>query len=282
MILIADSGSTKTEWRILKPDGEIIQVRSGGINPYYQDSETIKSSLSQGLNDYLNLKISQIYFYGAGCSSDHNKAKMRDCFASIYPKAAAEVDIDLVAAARALCGHTPGIACILGTGANSCLYNGEHIIENVPSLGYLLGDEGSGSYMGNKLLGAFMRQELPDAIYDRLRKRFDLSNEAILESVYQKEMPIKYIASFSKFIFQNIKDPYLYELVSNGFKLFFEKNIMRYTDWQNQPVHFTGSVAFYYSNILRQVSNDLGITIRHIVEGPIAGLALYHQQELKG
>ena len=278
MILIADSGGTKTEWRILDEGGNTLQARTKGINPYYQEKEVIVEQLKTELVDYLDKGVKQIYFYGAGCSSESNKKTISDCFHSIYSDARVEVHSDLMAAARSLCGYDKGIACILGTGANSCLYDGNEILENVASLGYLLGDEGSGSYLGNRLLGQFMRGELPESISAKLVKRFDLTNDLILESVYQKEMPIRYMAGFSKFIFQNIKEPHLYKLVYDGFEIFFQKNILKYTDYQNVPVHFTGAVSFYFSNILRQVGSDLGITVKHIVEGPIAGLTLYHQK----
>jgi len=281
MILIADSGSTKTEWRVIDADGSISQIKSAGINPYYQDTKEVMGLLLDGLSAHLQLPIEKIYFYGAGCSSDANKQKMEQCFQSLYPKASVEIDTDLLAAARSLCGHERGIACILGTGANSCLYDGVAVVENIAPLGYIMGDEGSGAYFGNKLLGDYLRKDLPQNVIDRMDKRFELSKSVILENVYQNTMPARYMAGFSKFIFQNLKEPYLYKMIYDGFVLFFEKNIMKYTNYKNEPVHFTGSVSFYYSNILRKVATDLGIHLKHIVEGPIAGLALYHQKEIQ-
>ncbi|MEQ6120730.1 N-acetylglucosamine kinase [Reichenbachiella sp. MALMAid0571] len=281
MILIADSGSTKTEWRLIDADGSISQIKSAGINPYYQDEKEVMSLLQEGLSAHLHLPVDKIYFYGAGCSSDANKQKMTECFQSLYPNASIEIDTDLLAAARSLCGHERGIACILGTGANSCLYDGVSVVENIAPLGYIMGDEGSGAYFGNKLLGDYLRKDLPQNLIDRMDKRFDLSKSIILENVYQNAMPARYLAGFSKFIFQNLKEPYLYKMIYDGFVLFFEKNIMKYTDYKNEAVNFTGSVSFYYSNILRKVAADLGIHLRHIVEGPIAGLTLYHQKEIE-
>ncbi|MFY0652092.1 MAG: N-acetylglucosamine kinase [Cyclobacteriaceae bacterium] len=280
MILVADSGSTKTEWRLIAEDGEISQLRTSGINPYYQKEEDILEMLRAELEDFLKKEVTEIYFYGAGCSSQANKEKITRCFQSIYANAKVEVSIDLLAAARALCGVDRGIACILGTGANSCLYDGREITENVPSLGFIMGDEGSGSYLGNKLLGQFMRKQLPQVISDRLKKRFDLSNDTILANVYQGDAPIVYMSGFSKFIFQNIKEPYLYQFVYDSFKSFFTENILRYPNYENEPIHFTGSVAFYFSNILRKVAADMQLNVRHIVEGPIAGLALYHKNQM--
>jgi glucosamine kinase len=279
MILIADSGSTKTEWRVIDGDGKISQIKTDGVNPYYMTEAAISDVFSLGLKKYIDLPIEKIYFYGAGCTSDSNKQKITRCLKESFPMANIEVSIDLLAAARALCGYDSGIACILGTGCNSCLYDGSKIIENVPSLGYIMGDEGSGSYLGKMLLGDFLRKDLPSGIAERLEKRYDFSNEAILKNVYQEDLPIKYMSSFSKFIFQNIKEPYLYNLVYSSFTEFFKKNIFKYTNYKNEQIHFTGSVAFYYGNILRKVASDMEVNVRHIVEGPIAGLALYHQKE---
>ncbi|MEQ9287973.1 MAG: N-acetylglucosamine kinase [Cyclobacteriaceae bacterium] len=280
MILIADSGSTKTEWRVIDGDGNVSQIRTSGINPYYQEENAIAGILEAELDDHLGLPVEKVFFYGAGCSTQESRDKVANCFATLMPGAECEVSTDMLAAARSLCGHQPGIACILGTGSNSCLYDGVSIVENVPSLGYILGDEGSGSYLGNRLLGHFIRKELPTAILAKMDKRFELSRPVILENVYQKPAPARYMAGFSKFIFQNISDPFLYKMVYDGFMLFFEKNIMKYTDYKKEQVHFTGSVAFYYTNILRKVAADLGINVKHIVEGPIAGLTLYHQKQL--
>lgn len=278
MQIIADSGSTKTEWRIIKSNGDIFQARSNGINPYYQDEDTIKENVRLGIQDYLNENVTSIHFYGAGCSSQENIKKIEQGFLGFFPSAEVIVTHDLEGAARSLCGRSSGIACILGTGSNSCLYDGEKIIENIASLGYVLGDEGSGNYLGRRLLSDFVRNELPEKIASRLVKRYELSKDSILSNVYQNEMPVRYLASFSKFIFQNIKDPYLYNLVYETISIFFERCIMKYQNFKDYPVHFTGSVAFYYGNIVRKVAADKGINVRHIVESPIAGLTLYHQK----
>lgn len=278
MKLIADSGSTKTEWRTIDDEGVISKFRSDGINPYYQSSEIIQKTIKEGLIDIIDKDITSIHFYGAGCSSLENKEKIRNLLGAYFPKAKIDVNHDLLAAAHALCGHETGIACILGTGSNSCLFDGNTIIKNVPSLGFILGDEGSGNYLGKKLLIEFGRGNLPTAISDRLVKRFDLSVESIQEGTYLKEMPVRYLAGFSKFIFQNIKEPYLYKLVYQGISDFFENCIMKYDNYQSVPVHFTGSVAFYYGNIVRKIASDKGILVKHITENPIAGLALYHSK----
>lgn len=280
MILIADSGASKADWRLLDADGNIQQFQSLGINPYHQKAENIKAEVMESLKPKISGAVHQLFFYGAGCSSATNKQTLKTIFEEAFPNALITVDHDLMGAARSLCGYDPGIACILGTGANSCYYDGDAIASNVPSLGFIMGDEGSGAWLGKKLLGSFIRGELGDELESKMMKRFDLNRDTILENVYQKPFPARYMAGFSKFIFQNIKHPVLYRLVYRGFELFFEKNVEKYDQYRQLPVHFTGSVAFYYSNILRQVANDRGITVRNIVESPIAGLTLYHQNSV--
>ena len=224
--------------------------------------------------------IDQLFFYGAGCASEENRDMLANIFSEAFPSSFVTIHHDMLGAARALCGHEAGIACILGTGANSCFYDGHHIADGVPSTGFILGDEGSGAWLGKQLLAGFIRNELDKEIHERLKKRFDLNRESILEQVYKMPSPARYMAGFSKFIFQNIKNPTLYRLVYNGFEQFFEKNVEHYSQYKELPIHFTGSVAFYYSNILRQVANDRGLTVRNIVESPIAGLTLYHQNSI--
>jgi glucosamine kinase len=278
MILIADSGSTKTNWRFISSQGVIKQAQTAGFNPYHHNADVLEKELENVLIPQLKDDVRQVYYYGAGCSSRENIQKVSGVVKAVFPDAYVEINNDLLAAARALCGHEKGIACILGTGANSCLYDGKEIIENAPALGYILGDEGSGAYLGKQLLVAFVRNELSPEIMERLIKRFDISKETILTNVYQGNSPVKYMASFSKFIFQNLKSPELYHMVYEGLELFFKNNIMKYEGYNELPVHFTGSVAFYYGNILRQVAADLQVNVRNITEDPIAGLTLYHHR----
>ncbi|SHK82130.1 BadF-type ATPase [Reichenbachiella agariperforans] len=279
MILIADSGSTKTAWRLIDEQGNISQAKSGGINPYYMKKEEIQSAISEGLIEHQDTKMTAIHFYGSGCSSDKNKALIADALYGLYPEAVVSVDHDLMAAARALCGREQGIACILGTGSNSCLYDGESIVENVTSLGYLLGDEGSGNMLGRMLIKRYFKHELPEDLKAKFDARFQLTRDQVLEQIYQSEMPIRFLASFAKFIFQHIQHPYLYQMAYDCFQDFFEQNVCKYTGYQEVPVHFTGSVAFYFSNILRKVGTDMGVAVGVISEDPVAGLALYHRAE---
>lgn len=280
MILVADSGGSKIDWRFLHKDGSIGQAHSPGFNPYYQPLEHLHAIIKESLAPQVKESVDKIFYYGTGVSSEKNQQIIREVFAQYWPGAFIEIGWDLLAAARALCGRERGIACILGTGSNSCLYDGEKIIDNVANLGWILADEGSGTYIGKKFIFDYFRNEMPTKLAEQFKARFPFTREEVLEKVYQGEKPGAFLASFSRFIFQHLKDPYCYKLIYDSLSDFYENNVMKYDNYQNTKVHFTGSIAFYYSDILRQVANDKGITVKNILEGPIAGLTLYHQKDI--
>jgi len=278
MILIADSGGSKTDWRLIKPDGSITQASAPGFNPYYQPIDDLKKNVREIVLPRINDDaVEKIFFYGAGVSSAKNQSTIKNAFMEFFPDAYIEIGWDLLAAARALCGHEPGIACIMGTGSNSCLYDGEKIVDNVANLGWILADEGSGANIGKKFLVNYLRKKMPEKLAEQFHTRFPLAREEFLEKIYQEEKPSTFLASFAKFIFQHLKEPYCYKLVYESFSEFYENNVMQYENYKNLIVHFTGSIAFYFSDVLRQVANDKGITVKNILEGPIAGLTLFHQ-----
>jgi glucosamine kinase len=280
MIIIADSGGSKIDWRLLKKDQTIGQANTSGFNPYYQNIDHLREIVKESLLPQVNEPVLKIFYYGTGVSSEKNIRIIQSVFAEHFPQATIEVGWDLLAAARALCGREPGIACILGTGSNSCLYDGEKITDNVANLGWILADEGSGTNLGKRLVFDYFRNEMPEGLAKQFHARFPWSREEVLEKVYQHEKPSAFLASFAKFIFQHLKEPYCYQLVYRSLSDFFENNVMKYKDYKNLKVHFTGSIGFYFSDVLRQVANDKGITVKNILEGPIAGLTLYHQKDL--
>jgi glucosamine kinase len=280
MILIADSGGSKTDWRLLEADGTIDQAGTPGFNPYYQPIEDLKKNVHEVLLPRIKQPVTKIFFYGAGVSSMKNQLTIKSAFLEFFPEAHIEIGWDLLAAARALCGHEPGIACIMGTGSNSCLYDGQTIVGNVANLGWILADEGSGANIGRKFLVDYLREKMPEGLRKQFHERFPLTREEFLEKVYQQERPSAFLASFTRFIFQHLKEPYCYELVYSSFSEFYENNVMKYDNYKNLKVHFTGSISFYFSDILRQVANDKGITVKNILEGPIAGLTLFHKKDL--
>ncbi len=280
MILIADSGASKTDWRILSQETTIGQAQSVGYNPFIQPIEQFDREIREVLVPQIKVPVKKIFYYGTGCSSDKNRQNIRNVLERYFVGSEVEVQHDLLAAARALCGQEKGIACILGTGANSCYYDGVEIVDNVTSLGFILGDEGSGADLGRRIVAGYLRKEMPEKLWEQFRKRFPMDKSEFLDRVYGQEMPSKFLGSFTHFIFQHLKEPYCYKLVYTGFSEFIERNVMRYQHFDSLKVHFVGSIAFYFSDVLRQVANDKGIILKNILESPIAGLTLYHQKEI--
>jgi glucosamine kinase len=280
MIIIADSGGSKIDWRLIKKSGAISQAHSAGFNPYYQPIDDLHNSIKQVLLPIVEEPVTKVFFYGAGVSSEKNQETIKAAFSEFFPGAYTEVGWDLLAAARALCGTEPGIACIMGTGSNSCLYDGTKITGNVANLGWILADEGSGANIGRKFLVDYLRLKQPESIAKKFKERMPLTREEFLERVYQQERPSAFLATFTRFIGENINDEYCYRLIYNSFVEFYEEVVMRYQNYQQYKVHFTGSIAFHFSDILRQVANDKSITVKNIMEGPIAGLTLFHQQDV--
>lgn len=276
MIIIADSGSSKTDWRFIDDQGNVSQDRSDGVNPNYMTEEQILEVVSAPLSNYKSETV-ELYFYGSGCKAQKNVALIIGVFDKVLHSAHTHVNHDLLGAARSLCGDQKGVACILGTGSNSCLYDGASIVDNVRSLGYLLGDEGSGTYIGKTLLQRYLRGKLSDQVTRNFEKRFGDDPDELIRTLYQDESPVKFMSRFSKFVYQNIKDPNLYRMVYDIMISFLESNVQQYEGYSSVPVHFTGSVAYYFGNILRKAGQDKAINIQHISESPIAGLTLYHK-----
>lgn len=281
MILIADSGSTKTDWRIIDHENNVQQAKTIGLNPYFQDSDSIANELRQNLLPSIVGEVTEIYFYGTGCAGEEPCAIVRRGLQAVFPTAhLVEVDSDMLGAARGLCGHQAGIACILGTGSNNCLYDGKNIADKIPSFGFWLGDEGSGGHLGKKAVLAFLHKEMPTDLAEKFAKRYGLTREIVLENAYKKPFPNRYFASFSKFLFDNRNHPFAYQLIYDAFGEFLDKYVAKLPNYNQHKIHFVGSVAFYYNDILRRAAADKGMTIGHIMETPIAGLTLYHKEKV--
>lgn len=284
MILIADSGSTKTDWRLLDEKNNIVQGKTVGFNPFYQTSQDILKEVQEVLLPQLGKHpvIEEVQFYGAGCSTESNIKIVSEALEEAFPKAKVFINNDLLAAARALCEREAGIVGILGTGSNSCLYDGDRIVFSRPNLGFALGDEGSGAVLGKKIVTAYLYEELPPHLMERFKKRYAVTREEVVENVYKKPFPNRYMASFSQFLYHNMREPFIYRLIYDSFSELFERHILKYEEATAYKIHFVGSVAFYYSNILRQIANDKGVFLRNIMESPIAGLTLFHQKNIIG
>ncbi len=275
MILIADSGATKTDWRTIDANGNIGQHVTTGLNPYHLSRENISEVLINEL--IIDEPPSAIYFYGAGCSSPTNQSIISKELARTFPDAHIEIHTDILGAARSLCGNESGVVCILGTGTNACIYDGKVISQSLPSLGYVLGDEASGSWLGKKLISDYFGQRLSDINRKRFEDFGDYSKDFILNKVYQEPWPAAFLASYSKLISENVNDPYFYRLVYEGFELFIANIKTHFLQKSELPLHFTGSVAYIYSDILRKVASDMQVYVKNINQSPIAGLTLFHQ-----
>ncbi|MCC6684094.1 MAG: hypothetical protein IT247_03390 [Bacteroidia bacterium] len=277
MMLIADSGSTKTEWCLIQAPDNTRIITSEGINPYYQSTEDIEAIIEKNLVPVLDAKqVTGIYYYGAGCSNESKKQVVHRALSRYFPSAHTEVDHDVMAAARSLCNRERGMVAILGTGSNSVLFDGEKIIANVPSLGFTLGDEGSGGYIGKELIKQFLYGELDPDIHHRFEKEYELSKDAILEKVYHQPLPNRFMAGFTRFVHEHISNSGLNRLVISAFEEFIQRHISKYPDYRNTPLHCTGSVAFVFKDQLQQACINKHVSLGRVVKNPLNGLVQYH------
>lgn len=276
MILIADSGSTKTSWCLTDTKGFMEYFTTSGINPFFRSTEHIADELRIFLLPKTGTDINQIFFYGAGIINTEKGNIVKNALLGLFPKAEIAVHSDLLAAARSTLQNEKGIACILGTGSNSCLYNGKEIIEHVPPLGFILGDEGSGAVLGRKLVADYLKRLMPDNISKKFQNHFKITYADFLESVYKKEKPNQFLAQFVPFIYENISEEYCVRLVENSFEEFVTRNISRYSDFREQPICFVGSVAFFFQEQLKNVSLKNNLRLNAVLKEPLAGLLNYH------
>ena len=278
MILIADSGSTKTDWCLVEHGELLQQIFTKGTNPFFQTEEEISNEIATALLPQLKAgELDAVYFYGAGCAFPDKIETVRRAILRHLPvKDEVEVSTDMLAAARGLCGHAPGIACIMGTGSNSCYYDGQLIVQNVSPLGFILGDEGSGACLGKLLVGDILKNQMTPELKEKFLTQFNLTPADIIDHVYRKPFPNRFLASLSPFLAQNISEPCVHNLVLNSFKSFLKRNVMQY-DYHYTPVHFIGSVAYYYKDVLAQAADEMGIRLGTILKSPMEGLIKYHQ-----
>ena len=280
MILIADSGATKIDWCVLDGKEMVAQVFTCGMNAMLCTEEEMYTTIKNELMPHIKgLTITEVYYYGAGCLFENVCGNVRRAIKRNIPTAGSiEVVTDLLAAARALCGDKPGIACIIGTGSNSCYYDGTSIVENISPLGYILGDEGSGAVLGKMLVGDVLKHQIPKELGEKFMKQYNLTPQVIIESVYRKPGANSFLASLSPFLIENIEEPSIHRLVLNAFKAFFVRNVENYTGYKELPVGFVGSIAVYYKDVLREAASSLYINVGTIMKSPMAGLIKYHSK----
>jgi len=274
--LIADSGSTKAEWCLLEGGKKKI-IFTQGISPYFLNTNQIAELLARELVPNLDRKKpAELYYYGTGCMDPKNVRLVKKAIQQVFPNAYTEVTHDLMAAARALCGNGQGIACILGTGANSCYYNGKKIVKNSPGLGFILGDEGSGAYLGRRVIQYYLYKTFDDELTARFESKYGETQASILESVYKKPLPNRYLASFSLFLTENRGHYMIENIIEDGLNDFFFVHICKYRESWTLPIHFTGGVAFAYRDVITELCKGYELELGKIIRNPMEGLIQYH------
>lgn len=284
MIIIADGGSTKTNWCLITEEGKKVYFNTEGYNPYFSSKEYITQSLNESLPTDLEIeKITEVNYYGAGCSVDDKKKIVEEAMEAVFVKAKVNIGHDLLAAARAVLGVNEGFAAILGTGTNSCIYDGKDIIHNIDSLAYILGDEGSGCYIGKKLLGDYVRGYMPEAVREVFWETYKLTPDEVIDNVYTKPLANRFCAGFSKFVYDNtVNIEYSHNLVKNAFDDFFRNLVTHYPDYQKYTFNCIGSVGYNFRNILEEVVLENGMVMGNIIRSPIDNLVKYHLELAPG
>jgi glucosamine kinase len=275
--LIADCGATKSEWCLLN-NGRKKSIITQGISPYFLDTTQIRELLTKELLPKMkNVEVEEVFYYGTGCANADNVKSVKKALLQVFASAKVEVTHDLMAAARALCGHDKGVACILGTGSNSCYYDGKKIVRNSPGLGYVLGDEGSGAYLGRKVIQYYLYKTFDEELRGRFDLTFTTTTAEILENVYKKPLPNRYLAGFTYFLAENRGHYMIENIIEDGLNDFFFNHLCKYRETWTLPISFAGSVAFGFKDVLEQLCHSYEFELGKVIKNPMVGLAAYHQ-----
>jgi len=274
--LIADSGSTKCEWCLIK-EGKKKRFFTQGISPYFLDAAQIESVLRNELLPSLKkAEVEEVYYYGTGLANINNVKLIKKIYKKVFPAAGIHAETDLLAAARALCGNSKGIACILGTGSNSCYYNGKKIIKNSPGLGYVLGDEGSGAYLGKKVVQYFLYNTFDDDLKARFIAKFQTTGNEILDHVYRQPKPNRYLASFAIFLAENRGHYMVENIIEDSLNDFFFNHLYKYRESWTLPISFAGSIAYGFKDVLQELCNTYELELGNVLKTPMDGLIKFH------
>ncbi|MCX6335368.1 MAG: ATPase [Bacteroidia bacterium] len=276
MILIADGGSTKTEWRAIENGKSGASIFSAGINPYFLSVDEIYQLIKKELKPFSGENPFKIWFYGTGCNSEAKNSRVKSALKMLFPESEVFIGSDLLGAARALCQNKPGIACIMGTGSNSCYYNGREVVSNVSPLGYILGDEGGGAVLGKKLLSAVLKKQVPENVIKAFFSTYAMSSADILDSVYMKPFPNRFLGQFAIFLSDNSQIPELQEIITSSFDEFIMRNVLQYPESKDHAVNFTGSIAYYFRPFLERCLSNNGLKTGKITLSPAEDLVRYH------
>ncbi|MHB1921805.1 MAG: N-acetylglucosamine kinase [Chitinophagaceae bacterium] len=276
--LIADSGSTKTDWCLLGP-GKPIRMETQGISPYFQTSLQMEKILQDELYARLGKKINidEIFYYGTGCANPSNVALIKKAFLTLFPQASITINHDLMGAARSLCGSQKGITCILGTGSNSCYYNGKKVVKNNPGLGFILGDEGSGAFFGKEVLRYYFYSTFDGDLLSRFEEKFPWSKDQILDHIYKMPLPNRYLASFACFLQENRGHFMVENIIEDGLNEFFLNHIFKYRESWKVPIHFVGTIAWLFRDVLTEICQGYALELGQVRRKPMDGLIKFHQ-----
>lgn len=280
MILLADSGSTKTDWGLVENGKLVKRLRTSGMNPFQMSEEAITEEIKTHLVPELpGTVLDEVHFYGAGCTKEKQPIVERALRANLTINGECEVASDMLGAARGICAHKPGIACILGTGSNSCSYDGKNLVKNVSPLGFILGDEGSGAVLGKLLVGDVLKNQMPETVIKRFFEKYKLTSAEIIDRVYRQPKPNTFLASFVPFLEENIDEPKIYNLVKESFRSFLRRNVMQYEGWQTLPIGFNGSIAKIYKKPLLEALEEEGMHLGRIIQAPMEAMVEYHVEK---
>jgi N-acetylglucosamine kinase-like BadF-type ATPase len=278
MKVIVDSGSTKADWKFLSGEEET-SLHTMGFNPVFHSSDQIEQEVNKAFKGIMNLEQeAEIYFYGSGCWDQKRKAVIENGLKRVFTNAKIDVHHDLLGAARATCGNDPGISCIIGTGSNTCLYDGKDVIDNVTNLGYLCGDEGSGTHLGKKLIRHYFYRELPKELEEAFEVFVGGGKQKILDTVYDGTPPNVYLASFTRFMSEHVDHPFIQRILYRSFAEFIDRHVRKYPGHLKLPVHFIGSIAYVFQDMLKIVLTERAMHHGIFIKQPIDNLVAYHRE----
>lgn len=275
-ILIADSGSTKTEWVLVNQEGKEF-FKSDGLNPYFRTHGQLSEAIKNGVKNSLkNTQVDEIFFYGSGSGNESRKAILQNAIRENFPESEIHIESDMLGAAIACFGKKEGVACILGTGSNSCVYDGKEIVKSIPSLGFVFGDEGSGGYFGKRILNAYYYKTMPVDLRNALEETSDMSLESVLHKIYEEPQANRFVASFSKILGDYREHPFIKNMVRKGFEAFADKQLAYFEESKEKKIGFVGSIASVYQEILEEVLTERGMDLSIVVRKPLDRLVDFH------
>lgn len=277
MKILVDSGATKANWAAVQQGHILHQIQTQGISPYFLTDEGIVDILRE-VRSKISDPVQELHFYSTGCKAEDQRRRMHQLLRLMFQEATiVNVETDLLAAARSMAQHQPGIVCILGTGSNTCRYDGNEVVETAGGLGFILGDEGSGAAIGKALIQSFLNREMPEEMREDLSNQYHLTRDNILQSVYQLPYPNRFLSTFAPFAHEHRNTPLIKSILERQFRLFFERSVLLLEETKILPIHFVGSVASFFEEEIRYSAVQLGLNLGNIQKDPMSGLILYHQ-----